>query len=282
MRDKTLSTIFAFFLGTFGVHRFYLGQVGLGIFYAILFFTGIPTVLGIIDALVMAGMSQSDFDYKYNKIARKVQTRPDYQRRTETAEYNTRTSSNPANARRTTTVPPRQRQQNPANRTTTSITDNVHKKNGIRKFKEFDYPGAILEFTKALELQPRDIAVHFNMACAYSLTENVAKAYEHLQKAVSLGFNDLDKIHTHEALSFVRIQPQYLKFKESNFTEYAPFAKTEEEENKEWEKQNSEPLELPEADQSDLLEELRRLQNLKELGVLTDEEFLEQKRKLDA
>jgi TM2 domain-containing membrane protein YozV len=282
MRDKTLSTIFAFFLGTFGIHRFYLGQVGLGIFYAILMFTGIPTVLGIIDALVMAGMSQSDFDHKYNKIPRKVQTKPDYQRRAESAEYDTGRSANPANARQATTIQQKQRQQKPVTRTTTSIADNVHKKNGIRKFKEFDYPGAIAEFTKALELQPRDIAVHFNLACAYSLTENVAKAYEHLKKAVSLGFNDLDKIHTHEALSYVRIQPQYLKFKDSNFTEYAPFAKTAEEEEKEWEEQNAEPLELPEADQSDLLEELRRLQNLKELGVLTDEEFLEQKRKLDA
>lgn len=282
MRDKTLSTVFAFFLGTFGIHRFYLGQVGLGIFYAILMFTGIPTILGIIDALVMAGMSQSDFDHKYNKIPRKAQNRPDYQRRGETADYDTKTTSNPAHTRRTTTVAPRQRPQNPANRTTTSIADNVHKKSGIKKFKEFDYPGAIEEFTKALELQPRDIAVHFNLACAYSLTENVSKAYEHIQKAVALGFNDLNKIHTHEALSYVRIQPQYLKFKDSNFTEYAPFAKTEAEEEKEWEEQNSQPLELPEADQSDLLEELRRLQNLKELGVLTDEEFLEQKRKLDA
>lgn len=51
MKDKNVAGILALFLGAFGVHRFYLGQTGLGILYAV-FMTGISTILGIIDAIV--------------------------------------------------------------------------------------------------------------------------------------------------------------------------------------------------------------------------------------
>ena len=33
MKDKTTAAILAFFLGGFGVHKFYLGESGLGIIY---------------------------------------------------------------------------------------------------------------------------------------------------------------------------------------------------------------------------------------------------------
>ena len=36
MRSKTAAGLFALFLGWAGVHRFYLGQVGLGILYVFL------------------------------------------------------------------------------------------------------------------------------------------------------------------------------------------------------------------------------------------------------
>lgn len=66
MKDKNVAGILALFFGAFGVHRFYLGQVGLGITYAILAMTGISFFLGMIDALTFFSMDKEKFDLKYN------------------------------------------------------------------------------------------------------------------------------------------------------------------------------------------------------------------------
>jgi len=47
--NKTIAGILAFFLGTLGVHRFYLGEWKKGLLYLAFFWTGIPTIVGIID-----------------------------------------------------------------------------------------------------------------------------------------------------------------------------------------------------------------------------------------
>jgi len=66
MKDKTLTGLLAIFLGWAGIHRFYLGQVKLGIFYVISMFVGVSLILGLIDAVVFLTMDQEDFDDKYN------------------------------------------------------------------------------------------------------------------------------------------------------------------------------------------------------------------------
>ncbi|RKO71209.1 TM2 domain-containing protein [Sphingobacterium puteale] len=43
MKDKTTAALMAFFLGGFGAHRFYLGQIGLGFLYLLFCWTLIPT-----------------------------------------------------------------------------------------------------------------------------------------------------------------------------------------------------------------------------------------------
>lgn len=66
MKNKTTAGLLAFFLGGSGAHRFYLGQVWLGIFYLLLLPTTIPIFIGIIDAIALIAMSQEKFNSKYN------------------------------------------------------------------------------------------------------------------------------------------------------------------------------------------------------------------------
>ncbi|MFL6427742.1 MAG: TM2 domain-containing protein [Acidobacteriaceae bacterium] len=54
-RDPLLGVLLAVLLGSFGAHHFYLRRNGLGAVYLVLFWTGIPAILGIIEAFFMPG-----------------------------------------------------------------------------------------------------------------------------------------------------------------------------------------------------------------------------------
>ena len=66
MKDKTTAALLAFFLGGFGVHRFYLGQTGKGILYLVFFWTLIPALVAFVDFIIFLTMAKEDFDAKYN------------------------------------------------------------------------------------------------------------------------------------------------------------------------------------------------------------------------
>jgi len=54
-RDEIAGILLALFLGTFGIHHFYLRHTGLGVLYLCLFWTGIPSLLGVIECFFMPG-----------------------------------------------------------------------------------------------------------------------------------------------------------------------------------------------------------------------------------
>ena len=54
-RDEVVGVLLALFLGCFGVHHFYVGRVGLGITYCLFSWTGIPSILGVIECFFMPG-----------------------------------------------------------------------------------------------------------------------------------------------------------------------------------------------------------------------------------
>ena len=144
---------------------------------------------------------------------------------------------------------------------------NPFKKSGIQKFKDYDYTGAIQDFEKALTIDPNDVAVHFNLGAAYSLDEDKEKSFYHLDKAVQLGFKDFNRINTHDALAYLRIQPEFEAFKNNGYRQ----GKHMTQEQKEAVKEGVDPK---------LLDQLNRLQELREKGVLTEEEFIVQKKKI--
>jgi TM2 domain-containing membrane protein YozV len=52
-KDVVAGVLLAVLLGHFGAHRFYMGEIGWGIVYLLFCWTGIPTILGVIEAFLM-------------------------------------------------------------------------------------------------------------------------------------------------------------------------------------------------------------------------------------
>ena len=64
-KNRIVAAILAFFLGGFGIHKFYLGQIGLGILYLIFFWTFIPALVAFIEFFIYLCTSDEDFARKY-------------------------------------------------------------------------------------------------------------------------------------------------------------------------------------------------------------------------
>ncbi len=66
MKTKLTAGLLAFFVGGLGVHKFYLGETGIGIVYLLFCWTGIPAIIALIEAIILLTMSDDDFNAKYN------------------------------------------------------------------------------------------------------------------------------------------------------------------------------------------------------------------------
>jgi len=67
MKTKTTAIILSFFLGGFGIQKFYLGQTTAGILYFLFCWTFIPAILAWIDIIKISCMSEEKFNLEYNK-----------------------------------------------------------------------------------------------------------------------------------------------------------------------------------------------------------------------
>lgn len=65
-KSKVIAALLAFFIGAFGVHRFYLGQWR-GLFYLFFCWTMIPSLISFIEGIVFLLSNQTNWDNKYNK-----------------------------------------------------------------------------------------------------------------------------------------------------------------------------------------------------------------------
>ena len=284
-KDKNTAAFISLVFGWFGMHQIYLKKPGRAIFFIAALLLVKPTLLGFfvaammgfVNALVLMMMPQERFDQVYNSGTSSKQPwdrRRDYSRRDYDREQRwERRHQSRTTAPRRTTRPTPTRRPGSEQRTIRNVRPaqprkpNPFKISGVKRYKDYDYEEAIKDFNKALEIEPKDIATHFNIACAYSLTENPTLSFQHLHKAVVLGFNDFEKIKTHDDLAFLRIQPEFEKFKENNFLLSEQEA----------------PKTIPEKDKAPddvLLGQLNKLAELREKGLITEEEYVQEKRKL--
>lgn len=308
IKDKNVAAVLAFFLGTFGIHRFYLGQIWLGILHCIFMATTIPTIVGFIDAMVLLSMDQERFDEKYNRKSNRrrrrkygryedeygyegERRRDRYEDKFERRRHYREREIEPWERRQRRRQREEKKQRREAERQQSRQQQreemqkiNSYRSEGIRRFKDFDYDGAIECFERVLDLDEKDVATHFNLACAHSLIENKSASLEHLDLAVKNGFDNYQKIRNHDALAFVRIQPEFDAFVERGFRLEAKPIDQNSMEQDDFVPSQPPQVEAPKSDllqsQPDLLDQLQKLGDLKERGLLSEEEFTREKKKL--
>ena len=263
MKRKHVATVLALTLGLYGVHRFYLGQklrgiihFSLAIFSGFLFFEEgaplimLPAIIGLMDAVLFLAMPQEEFDNRYNF------SRPEESQRRSQAHTSSRNQV--------------EKEYDPSLYQAQEWDDQPFKKTGVAKFNRHDYHGAIKDFLRALKDTPSDPDLHFNLACCYSIEEETMMSLYHLDKAIENGYEKFDKIHRHSFLSFIRQQPQFQEFVDNDYQLINYYEELEDKLD-----EQPEGLEL-----DGLIEQIKKLGELREKGILTEEEFREQKRRL--
>jgi hypothetical protein len=246
MKNKLTAAFLALCFGIFGLHRYYLGKKFQGILHTILFFIALlittnghgdvaelamalPAILGFMDAVLLFAMPKQEFDEKYN------------------TKYLTFEAIH----------------EEPEE----SLFD-YFKSVGINKYRELDFAGAANSFIKSIEKFGDSPQVHFNLACCYSMLKDERMTYFHLEKAVTNGLEDVNKIHEHHALAFIRSDNKFKLFVENNYKIQQETAPIEHEEKEK------------EEEKLDLYGSLLKLGDLKEKGIINEEEFNQQKKKI--
>ena len=66
-KNKVVAGVLGILFGSLGIHKFYLGRIGLGIVYILFCWTLIPGVLGIIEGIIYLCTSNEEFTRRYVK-----------------------------------------------------------------------------------------------------------------------------------------------------------------------------------------------------------------------
>lgn len=239
-KNKNKAGILALLFGWLGIHRYYLNQRGLGITYMIFGILGIVTdtpfflvticLISFVDALLFFTQSKTEFDIKYNSTGN----------------------------RRAKELKLQQEREEKYMKITKDKKRNPYFQKAELAFGNYDFNEAIVNFQKALQTDTNDKDIHYKLACCYSLTEKTKNAIFHLSKAIENGFTDIDKIHSDDALAYLRTQTEFQLFAGNGYQETKLLSESKE----------------------TILDQLERLANLKALGILSEDEFNKEKQKI--
>jgi hypothetical protein len=64
-RNRFIAALLAFFLGSIGAHKFYLGQIGWGIAYFLFCWTFIPTIVSMVEFIMLLVMNDTEFNRRF-------------------------------------------------------------------------------------------------------------------------------------------------------------------------------------------------------------------------
>lgn len=65
-KNKLVAGLLGIFLGGIGLHKFYLGKIGMGIIYILFCWTGIPSIVGFIEGIVYLCSNDENFQLKHH------------------------------------------------------------------------------------------------------------------------------------------------------------------------------------------------------------------------
>lgn len=263
MKNKFVAAFLALCFGILGVHRFYLGRRFWGVLHLLLFFITltitfdgegpallVPAILGLVDAILLFAMPVEDFDDRYN-AKRILQRMRRQDAEDEYAGYEAPEAKQAPKEKR-------------AKRST--YNEEFLKKLGIDKFRSGDFTGAVEAFRESIEQGMDTPAMHFNLACCFSMLHDAPSGFEHLEKAVARGFAETDKIENHAALHYLRIQPEFAAFVANGYRRrpVSPSA----------------PPPGAQSSSAPVIDELFQLGELMEKGLISEDEFRREKEKL--
>jgi TM2 domain-containing membrane protein YozV/thioredoxin-like negative regulator of GroEL len=66
MKNRIIAAFLAFFLGGFGLHKFYLGQIGWGVLYLVFCWTFIPGIVAFFESIGFLITSDESFNRQFN------------------------------------------------------------------------------------------------------------------------------------------------------------------------------------------------------------------------
>ncbi|MDO6745508.1 SHOCT domain-containing protein [Tenacibaculum soleae] len=138
------------------------------------------------------------------------------------------------------------------NKKVVNLTNKALKKQINKEYKE-----SLNILNQALSIDPNEKQTHYNLASIYSVIEKKEKAFFHLEKAVKLGYKNLSRISSSEDFSWLRKQAEFNSFMQNGYK-----------------KDNTNIF------KDNHLDNLKKLAELKENGVLTDTEFEQEKQKI--
>jgi uncharacterized membrane protein len=139
-------------------------------------------------------------------------------------------------------------------------------------YKQKDYASAIGILRRMLEIT-KDNQTYFNLACCLSLSEN-KEGLEALSKAIEYGYSNIEKVKTYEPLVWLRQLPEYDGFLKNGFKYTASESTVN--------AAKSAPFNISNEGviNDQVIAQLEKLGKLKEQGLITDEEFQQQKKKI--
>lgn len=65
VKNKIVAGVLAILLGSIGVHKFYLGKVAAGVLYILFCWTGIPSIIALIEGIILLCSTDENFELKY-------------------------------------------------------------------------------------------------------------------------------------------------------------------------------------------------------------------------